>query len=364
MNQKGVLGLMVFLALMLPLATFLGQQNQENRGLAAGLNSSCVVPSGCGWDNCRGDCSGSSDIVCYGSSSRVCKVKSGGTCARSSDCYGNHYCSRTTHHCRKKDKKWIGDYSVEGISVSSMLGGSVPTTRPTTIPTIRPTTRPTTRPTIRPTTIPTVRPTTIPTPKPTIFPATETNLSFKLAFAGIVPGAECIDKYLVPETKLELSIVNVPSNNHQDNLLTSFEETNEVDSKGNRIFKVTSLVLDNSKFSSVDTFNYVKIKGPWHLKRKMCQDGQNSRLSETTVCEIDLKVGDVKVYDFSEYTLLAGDIDKNGVVNTIDLSFIKAVLSLESEIKCGIEGDLNMDGIVNTYDLNLVKDTLVERDSE
>ena len=196
----------------------------------------------------------------------------------------------------------------------------------------------------------------------TPFPTSELKVSFKIAFAGIIPGSRCINEYLIPETKLQLDIANVPSNDHQNNILTNFEETDETDSKGNRIFKVTTLPLDKDKFSSVNNFNFVKIKGPWHLKRKMCLDGQIEKLPEPTICDISLTSDNV--YDFSEYTLLSGDIDKNGVINTVDLSYIKTVLTPGAGINCGTQGDLNMDGVANTFDLNLAKDTLTERDDE
>ena len=197
-------------------------------------------------------------------------------------------------------------------------------------------------------------------------PESDVSISFKMAFAGILPNAECIPEYFIPETKVKVDIANVPSNKHEDNIQTNFEETNETDSKGNRIFKVTALTLDKGKFGSVNNFNYVKIKGPWHLRRRMCQDGQDKKIAESTVCNIDLKASNTQVYDFSEYTLLAGDIFTDGIINTLDLSYIKTRLDPGAyhRNECGIEGDLNLDKVVNVYDFNLAKDALTERDDE
>ena len=195
-------------------------------------------------------------------------------------------------------------------------------------------------------------------------PESDASVSFKIAFAGIKPGAQCIDEYLIPETKLDLDIGNIPSNKYENKIQTSFEEIDGADSKGNQIFQVTSLTLDRNKFGSSNTFNYIKVKGPWHLKRRMCQDGQNGKLAESTVCNIDLRASNTHVYDFSGYTLLAGDIFTDGVVNSLDLSYIKLRLNPGKKVQCGIEGDMNMDGVVNTFDLNLTKDTLTERDDE
>ena len=452
---------MFFLALMLPILSFIGQQNQENRSMAAGVNNKCIAPSSCGWDNCKGDCVGSSDLVCYGSgTNRTCKIKSGGYCNSSAVCYSNHYCSRTNNHCRKIDSKWIGDYSVEGVSVQSMLGGGsrvtqVPTNKPTTIPTRVVTQVPTNKPTTIPTRFPTkiITPTgtslvkeiilspdslqlkkgdsykitveTVPVINGVVFlwqssdarvatvdtnglvfaknegetivtvkvvgtniysemkvevkELVESSINFKFSFFGITPGAKCISEYLVPKTKIELDIANIPSissGKYVNKIQTSFEETDEVDSKGNKIFKVTGLTLDKDKFGSVNNFNYIKIKGPWHLKRRMCQDGQDKKLAESTVCDINLKASSGKMYDFSEYTLLAGDVTgdgsggKNGigggdgVINSLDLVYVKNRINPGAEISCGRQGDLNMDGVVNTLDLSLVKYSLTERDDE
>jgi len=102
----------------------------------------------------------------------------------------------------------------------------------------------------------------------------------------------------------------------------------------------------------------------------MCQDGQGKKMPESTVCDINLKANSGKVYDFSEYTLLAGDITADGskrgdgVINSLDLGYIKTRLNPGSGVNCGREGDLNMDGVVNSIDLNLVKTSLTERDDE
>jgi hypothetical protein len=184
-------------------------------------------------------------------------------------------------------------------------------------------------------------------------------VSFKFAFDGIYPNAACISSL----GDLNIEVGNVPTNIYQS-LTTGFAKLDDgkIDSKGNQIFQVTALSLDSTKFGGVNAFNYIKIKGPLHLKRRMCQDGQSSKLAENTVCSIDLTSS--TIYDFSEYTLLAGDVDQNGVINTIDLSYIKTRFNAAAEVTCGREGDLNMDGVVNSLDLRLVKEALTMRDDE
>lgn len=499
---------MLFLSSALLAAIGLVEKNQENRSLAAGLNSSCTVGSGCGWDNCRGDCVGSADLVCYGSSTRVCKIKSGGTCSRSSDCYGNHYCSRYNNHCRKKDKKWIGDYSVEGVSVSSMLGVSsgsttapkpssvtqptsvprsttlptaiptkipgpitlpagiaspgirivtglvslysgekqkisvvlngveggglvwtsgnqnvvrvdnlgyatavapgvttikvqsgksvavvpvwvrevgslrsvivvptvmvtlapaaptlIPTLVPTRVPTAISTAIPTLVPTVIPTGVPTLVPTLIPTVIPTLVPDGELTpkISFRFSLTGIKPGSVCISSI----GPLEVEVVNRSSGTYQGGLVARFKPVEgEIDSLGDQVFEVSNLFLDKSKFGGVDETNFLKIKGPFHSKNKMCQEGQSGKLSENTVC--NLKLDGSKVYDFSNYALAPGDVNYDGVINSIDYSQTKKMMN-ESEMEnavCGIKGDFNLDGMVNSVDMGLIKMSLSQIDDE
>ena len=141
--QLVVVAVMAFLALGLPLTTKLVQQNQENRSLAySQLGQSCKLTSGCqpplictnkvckkgvartgnrGLNqSCTSESNCRSPYVCYANSG-TCKVRSGGECSKSGDCYANHYCSRTNKHCKDKSDYNINDYSVEGVSVKSML---------------------------------------------------------------------------------------------------------------------------------------------------------------------------------------------------------------------------------------------------
>jgi hypothetical protein len=193
-------------------------------------------------------------------------------------------------------------------------------------------------------------------------------LSFKIAFAGIKPSYinneglsySCIGSL----GDLTTEILNRPTNTYKSFSDVEFAVVgNEVDSKGNQVFQVTNMQV-GSEFDSVNAFNNVKVKGPFHLKRRMCLDGQSGKLDETTTCNIDLFRTDGYVYDFSEYTLLAGDVNLDGVINGIDYSLVKNALNANAEPYCGREYDLNMDGVVNALDLNLVKDSLSSIDDE
>jgi len=186
-------------------------------------------------------------------------------------------------------------------------------------------------------------------------------ISFKFAFDGIKPARACISSL----GKLGVEVGNVSTRGYQSLPGVSYSVVKDaVDSNGNQVFEVDGLALDSSKFASVDNHNYVKIKGPFHIKRRMCVDGQSGKLdSDTAVCNIDLTNTD-HVYDFSKYLLLAGDVNKDGAINSVDFSYVKTRIDAGSDITCGREGDLNADGVVNSGDIGLVKNALLSVDDE
>lgn len=164
--QLAVIALITFRILNLLLATNLVQQNQKNRVFAyyqldqpCKLTSSCQPPLICSNNVCKKgekrignqglnqNCEKESDClspyVCYPFNlSGVCKVRSGGECTSSTDCYANHYCSSKNKHCKDKNEYNLPDYSVEGINLKSILPGTTITNKPTITPTRKPTQKP------------------------------------------------------------------------------------------------------------------------------------------------------------------------------------------------------------------------------
>jgi len=189
---------------------------------------------------------------------------------------------------------------------------------------------------------------------------TDKEVNFKITFDGVRPNAECISVLDL----VDVEVANVPTNKYQGDLSSGFSLVNgEVDSRDNQVFQVNNLVLDPNTFKGVNKFNYIRVKGPFHLKRRMCQDNQNGKIPEHVKCDISLDNSD-KVYNFKNYTLLAGDVVKDGVINTADRSFVKTRFNPSAEVLCGREGDLNLDGVVNSIDMDLVKYSLSEIDDE
>jgi len=197
-------------------------------------------------------------------------------------------------------------------------------------------------------------------------------ISFKFAFAGVKPNAACISSL----GNLKIEVGNTPANKYQGDLAGNFSVVaNAVDAGGNQIFEVKDLAVDSTKFADVNTNNYLKIKGISHLKRRMCQDGQTTRLnSDTSICTLNLKRTDGYTYDFTKYVylsagdsvygLLAGDVNNDGVINSVDFSYVKNRLNASADVSCGREGDLNADGVVNNLDTGLIKVALSSKDDE
>ncbi len=177
-------------------------------------------------------------------------------------------------------------------------------------------------------------------------------VSFKIAFKGIKSSSSCLTSL----NKVTVEVANVPTNTYQSNINTSITPiSGETNNNGDQVFLVSNLALD-SKFNNVNNFNYIRIKGPLHLTSRMCLNNQNTKLDEITSCEISLKDTNTTVYNFSNYALLPGDINQDGVVNSSDYSLLKNNLNTTSA--CNLTPDLNKDGTVNSMDANLLKDSL------
>lgn len=102
--------------------------------------------------------------------------------------------------------------------------------------------------------------------------------------------------------------------------------------------------------------NYaVLIKGPVHLARRFCFDGQTDHcwLGEE---DISLVSGE-NVYDWTGLELEPGDIDGNGVINSLDFSLLKQALGAEGEVK----EDINFNRVVDVQDVAFFLRTLSEK---
>src|SRR3989344_7627561 len=105
----------------------------------------------------------------------------------------------------------------------------------------------------------------------------------------------------------------------------------------------------------------IYIKGPKHIKKKICSNSPKEPVAGGYRCSafelLNLKNGENNL-DFSNVILLAGDLPiQNGVVDAVDLAFIRQTLSNQDAEKLQ-RGDLNLDGIIDTQDFSLVLSAL------
>ncbi len=111
----------------------------------------------------------------------------------------------------------------------------------------------------------------------------------------------------------------------------------------------------------------VYIKGPKHLQKKICTLNPQETTMGGYYCSLgesfSLQGGKNKL-DFSKIYMLAGDLPiQDGIVNSYDLSYIRNNLG-NSDEKTLLIGDLNLDGIIDTQDYSLVVKSLSIRTDE
>jgi len=191
--------------------------------------------------------------------------------------------------------------------------------------------------------------------------ATETDkskISLKIAFKGLKPESKCSTSLKT----VDLDIVNVTAKAFQSDIGTSMTPiAGEVNQNGDQVFLISNIALDNN-FKSVDSFNYFQIKNSSYLSARMCFNNQSSKMTTSTACDITLTNG--TTYDFSNYSLLPGDLNQDGIVNSSDFSMVKQNVDPSADSVCDQEGDLNYDGIVNSFDTSYLKQSLLQTNDE
>lgn len=181
--------------------------------------------------------------------------------------------------------------------------------------------------------------------------------TFKIAFKGVKPSYinsngdsyNCFEEL----NPLVLKIINNSQKIYQTDVSHSIESIDgETNSNGDQVFKINNLSLSD-RFSSAGSNNYVQITGYSFLSSVMCSDNQAGKSDNINNCSINIT--DSKIYNFSNYSLRPGDINQDGIVNSLDYNTIKNNFNSEENIICGQEGDLNFDGQINSLDANLLK---------
>jgi len=176
-------------------------------------------------------------------------------------------------------------------------------------------------------------------------------LSFDFTFAGVRAGSKCVanKKVDVIVMKGDQKVV------YEDVPVVASGEEN---SRKETIYRLSNLDIA-SDFSDM-TGLAVFVKGPKHLQMKFGEDNQGEYYNQSGG-QIDVVAG--KVFDFSEYSLMAGDVNRDGAVDVIDFVETKKRAAIHEMIEEGEESQYDLDGScqVNTIDMAILVQSLNEK---
>jgi hypothetical protein len=187
--------------------------------------------------------------------------------------------------------------------------------------------------------------------------STDLVLKYRMAFAGLKPTAKCGVNWT--------SGLIVKSGTEQGTYTGIVPvKTTDVNSRGEAVFEVSQVLTGFTQKTAVAAF----VKGMKHLQMKYGQNSQTGTYGKAGG-ELTLKtVGETghTVYDFAGYPLLAGDVDQNGVINSVDFAMVKAKVSAYTQVSEGgyLLEDLDGSCQVNTADITLLVKSLDEKQAE
>ncbi len=190
-----------------------------------------------------------------------------------------------------------------------------------------------------------------PTPTPTL-PAGSGNatLNFKVKFQGITSKPENI-----PNLRVRIFIPSLLV----DPFFVDFVANNDGTWSG-------------SKNLTVIPGSYgIAIKGPKHLQKKICTNKPTESETGKYICPAGLLSSDRLVtlttgnndLDFTGITLLAGDLNQDGVINSTDLTIVRNNIG-KNDLEARGAADINLDGVVNGQDFSLMIFSLSNRYDE
>ncbi|MEA2056491.1 MAG: hypothetical protein U9O78_02110 [Patescibacteria group bacterium] len=202
-------------------------------------------------------------------------------------------------------------------------------------------------------------------PTPTTIP--KTGIEIKLGLAGIpqveTDGETVINHFPPNEAGQKITAKIMLEDQSGQKTETFSRNFVYVDDQENGYYRM----VDPFEFEGFTAGRYqVMIKGPIHRQIKFCQNDQPKGANCATADRISIAPGDEVMLDFRNEPLQFGDLpisgdhqdQQNGVVNTLDYSFMVGCLSKQRDPACLSRADANFDGVVNNRDWTLLVETL------
>ena len=191
--------------------------------------------------------------------------------------------------------------------------------------------------------------------------ASDSVISIKLAFAGVKKdNGKCAVNWPVA-----LKVLNSAGANPLDNVFNAVPtQTTSVNSKGEIVYDYNVTVSNVPTAGASDLAFF--LTGLKHISVKYGQNNQNGWYS-TSAGSLSLTRGTTNNYDFSNFSLLAGDVNKDGKIDGQDFSYIKEKVNLylpAAAAGTNVEGDINGDCQANNGDIVLIRQSLAERNEQ
>lgn len=179
-------------------------------------------------------------------------------------------------------------------------------------------------------------------------------LKFRMSFAGLVGSGQCIGR-------LPLQIVAMGGGSSM--VYTDVIPTRDTSVTDRVVYEVSRQLSGFQTREGVAVF----VKGPKHLQMKYGVTGQsdfyNKAGGELT---LGSEEANTPVQNFSNYPLLPGDVNQDGVINGADFTLMKAdnVVLRRTDDGGFLTTDLDGDCIVTSHDMQLFRVSLSEKQSQ
>jgi hypothetical protein len=184
----------------------------------------------------------------------------------------------------------------------------------------------------------------------------DSTINIKLAFVGVKKdNGKCATNWPVTVKVLNNTGVNVLDNTFK----ATPTQTTSVNSKEEIIYDY-NVTVSNVPTAGANNLAFF-LTGPKHVSIKFGENNQKAWYS-TLAGSLSLNKGVTNSYDFSNFSLLAGDVNEDGKIDGRDYSYIKEKASALTSGSAGtsVDGDINGDCQVNSGDIALIKKSLKE----